>query len=1002
MKGKQVARCVDATKVSFDEVEAEVDRQEGHLLSVGQNPEAVKRAAEIFEAAMSASSGRSVLQENKSRVMKLFEKFNDCFALTDFELGTTHLIEHEILLKEGATPIAQPGRPVPLAFRKPLKEMIQLYLQMGVISPSKSDWSSPVVLVRKKDGSIRMCVDYRKLNKVIKLSQYPMPNINVMLQSLVGKKFFSTCDLHSGYWQIPLTPQAKELTAFSTMGGHWEFNVLPYGLSNAPGGFERAMESIFEEDLGKTVFIYLDDILVATETLEEHLQVLEKVLTKLREYNLRLKPKKCAFLKTETAFLGHVISAEGLKTDAEKIEKLLAFPVPKNPTDMRSFLGLANYYRQFVRNFTLLSKPLRDILAAGKWQWTEKEQNAFDELKKRMSSTPVLAQPDIEAAISGEKPFILYTDACKDGVGAVLHQVSSDGKEHPIAYASKSCSQAERNYAITDLEALALIFALDKFKYFLLGTHVIARTDHQPLVSLFKRSDLSNRAHRWALEIQEWNNLKIEYIPGTKNVVADALSRNVEQANSENTLTTQFKAVVMSIQSEPEWLDELKSEDWLKPTFDLSAEECEKALLEQKLLVDNGQLHKLLPDSRKVLVVPQSRARAIFDQFHSGTLGGHAGWYKTVKMMEKYVFWPRMRHHIKKWIRKCFTCAQVNKQRKAVPPLKPIVSKRPYELVGIDVFSLGQTSSGNQYVVTVIDHHSKFCSAYPVPGKSAPEVAKVFWENWCLCEGRQPISLLSDRGGEFLNEIMDEVRKLSGMDQKFTVGHNPRENGCTERMNATLKGLLMKMTDGVSEWDQRLPYALFFYNTSPHKTTGESPFFLLHGADANFPVCGVPTTTISPYTVDLDGYKVELARGMKALHEVTTERIKKQAEAMKSYYDRVNEVDKTQFKLFDRVFVFNPNVAVDKNSTKLTSPWEGPFRIVEMSDNSATVRYLGPVKLEKRVQKDFLRKVHPEVVDDQFYLFKPILKRGRPKSQTNATERVHKKTRSKKTVHWQN
>ncbi|KAH7696816.1 gagpol and env protein precursor, partial [Aphelenchoides avenae] len=174
--------------------------------------------------------------------MTLFEKF-------DFELGTTHLIEHEIVLKDGATPIAQPGRPVPLAFRKPLKEMIQLYLQMGVISPSKSDWSSPVVLVRKKDGSIRMCVDLRKLNKVIKLSQYPMPNINVMLQSLVGKKFFSTCDLHSGYWQIPLTPQAKELTAFSTMGGHWEFNVLPFGLFNARGGFERAMESIFEEDL---------------------------------------------------------------------------------------------------------------------------------------------------------------------------------------------------------------------------------------------------------------------------------------------------------------------------------------------------------------------------------------------------------------------------------------------------------------------------------------------------------------------------------------------------------------------------------------------------------------------------------------------------------------------------------------------------------------------------------------------------------------------------------
>ncbi|KAH7673286.1 gagpol and env protein precursor, partial [Aphelenchoides avenae] len=216
------------------------------------------------------------------------------------------------------------------------------------------------------------------------------------------------------------------------------------------------------------------------------------------------------------------------------------------------------------------------------------------------------------------------------------------------------------------------------------------------------------------------------------------------------------------------------------------------------------------------------------------------------------------------------------------------------------------------------------------------------------------------------------------MEQKFTVGHNPRENGCTERMNGTLKNLLMKMSDGVSELDQRLPYALFFYNTSPHSTTGVSPFFLLHGTDPNFPVCGSPTSIVSPYTVDLDTYKMEIARGMKALYDVTAERIKSQAEAMKRYLDRVNEVGKTKLELFDRVFVFNPNVAVDKDSSKLTPPCEGPFRIVEMSENSATVRYLGPQKLEKRVQKDFLRKIQPEVEDDQFYLFKPDKKRGRP------------------------
>ncbi|KAH7698792.1 gagpol and env protein precursor, partial [Aphelenchoides avenae] len=270
MKGKKVAECVDAEKVSLEEVE-QVAAADGHAMLTRTDGEAAKRASEIYERVLEGSQGKSVLSANKDKVIRLFERFNDCFALSDFELGTTHLFEHEVVLAEGTKPIAQPGRPVPLALRKPLKEMLEQYRQMGVIRPSKSDWSSPVVLVRKKDGSIRMFVDYRRLNKVIKLSQYPMPNINVMLQSLVGKKFFTTCDLHSGYWQIPLSPKAKELTAFSTLGGHWEFNVLPFGLSNAPGGFERAMETIFDEELGKSVFIYLDDILIATETLEEHL-----------------------------------------------------------------------------------------------------------------------------------------------------------------------------------------------------------------------------------------------------------------------------------------------------------------------------------------------------------------------------------------------------------------------------------------------------------------------------------------------------------------------------------------------------------------------------------------------------------------------------------------------------------------------------------------------------------------------------------------------------------
>ncbi|KAH7707759.1 gagpol and env protein precursor, partial [Aphelenchoides avenae] len=298
-----------------------------------------------------------------------------------------------------------------------------------------------------------------------------------------------------------------------------------------------------------------------------------------------------------------------------------------------------------------------------------------------------------------------------------------------------------------------------------------------------------------------------------------------------------------------------------------------------------------------------------------------------------------MRQDIRRWAKECFTCAHLNKKRISVPPLKPIIARQPYETVGIDVFSVAKTSSGNEHVVTVIDLHSKFCRAYAVADKSAPTIAKCLWEKWCLEECRKPASLLSDRGGEFVNDIVAEIAKVSGIDQQLTVGHNPRENGCTERMNQTLKALLMKMEDSSLEWDQRLPYALFYYNCCPHSTTGESPYFSLHGTDPTFVQFAKPSVTVSKYTVDDDSHKMNFARGMKALHELVSERIEREAAAMKAYYDQQHGVQKTSFQVSDRVFVYNPNIAVDRHSTKLTPQWEGPFRVLELSENSALVTY---------------------------------------------------------------
>ncbi|KAH7721669.1 gagpol and env protein precursor [Aphelenchoides avenae] len=417
--------------------------------------------------------------------------------------------------------------------------------------------------------------------------------------------------------------------------------------------------------------------------------------------------------------------------------------------------------------------------------------------------------------MNGTRPFLLYNDASKDGVGAVLSQLGSDGKEHPIAFASKCTSSGESKYAIYDLEALALVYALRKFKYFISNAHIIVRTDHQPLVYPFKQSNLSNRLLCWADEIQPYCNydkLKIEYIRGEKKRVADSLSRNCERDDKAQTLITRATADIMSVSVPDDWLTYLRTEEWLQSVFVEDPDAQMAALNELGLVLEAAGLAKVMPNGRVVPVVPACLARSVYDQYRSGLFGGHSGWYKTVHLMEKYVYWPKMRQDIRRWSKECFTCAHLNKKRVSVPPLKPIIAHQPYETVGIDVFSLTQTSSGHAHVVTVIDLHSKFCRAYPVADKTAATIAKCLWDKWCLEECRKPVSILRDRGGEFVNEIIAEIAKVSGIDQKLTVGHNPRENGCTERMNQTLKALLMKMEDSALEWDQRLPYALHFYN----------------------------------------------------------------------------------------------------------------------------------------------------------------------------------------------
>ena len=393
--------------------------------------------------------------------------------------------------------------------------MVSEMLERDLIQPSKSPWASPIVVVAKKDGSTRFCVDYRRLNSVTKMDVFPLPRIYDCLDQLAHCKYFTTLDLASGFWQVKMEPSSVEKTAFVTHSGLFEFHVMPFGLCNAPATFQRLMESVL---VGECCMVYIDDILIIGKTFEEHLENLRKILEHLRKANLRLKAQKCKFMRDKVGYLGHVVSKDGIEADSAKVSAVRDFPTPTDLKALRSFLGLAAYYRRFVPLFSTVAGPLHGLTRKGvDFVWSESCEEAFRTLKRLLTQAPVLAFPDFSLG------FLLETDASGLGLGAVLAQ-EQDGVVRPIAYSSRTLQAHEKNYSATELEGLGVVWAVKHFRHYLYGHKCRVYTDHQALKALLNTPHPSGRLARWGLAFQELE-LEIVYRPGKKNANADALSR---------------------------------------------------------------------------------------------------------------------------------------------------------------------------------------------------------------------------------------------------------------------------------------------------------------------------------------------------------------------------------------------------------------------------------------------------------------------------------------------
>ena len=452
------------------------------------------------------------------KVAELLSRYEDCFSKDEWDLGLCPLIEHEIKTGD-AEPVKQPPRRVPLAYADKEKAAIEDLKSKGVIRESVSPWASPIVLVSKKDGSVRPCVDYRKVNQLVKPDGFPLPRVQDCLDAVAGSSYFSTFDLTSGYFQIKLKEEDIPKSAFVCKYGHFEMTRMPFGLNSAASTFQRTMEMALQGLQWLTCLIYIDDIIVFGKDFDEHIARVEQVLERLRLAGLKLKPTKCEMLQTEVSFLGHVVSGVGVKPSPTNVSKILGWPKPKNAKQVKQFVAMGSYYRRYIKDFAAMVRPMVDLTKKGKkFVWSESCDQAFEKLKQALTSADVMGYPLNEGGM-----FVLDVDASDVGIGGVLHQIQGD-RERVIAYASRALNKAESNYCITEKELLAVRYFVEYFRQYLLGRRFLVRSDHQSLVWLFRLKEPRGKIARW-IEILSQYDFSIEYRAGNKQGHCDALSR---------------------------------------------------------------------------------------------------------------------------------------------------------------------------------------------------------------------------------------------------------------------------------------------------------------------------------------------------------------------------------------------------------------------------------------------------------------------------------------------
>lgn len=766
----------------------------------------------VETATVNAINGLESLPPSQATLLKPIIQAYE--SLGSRGLGRTDLVTH-IIDTGDALPIKQRYYPLSPAMQSHMDKELDRMLSLGVIRESNSPWSSPVLLVPKSSGEYRLCFDGRKLNSVTKKDAYPLPYISHILDRLRDAKYLSSIDLKSAFWQIPLEESSCAKTAFTVPGrGLYEFTRLPFGISNAPSTLQRLMDRVLGPGLESKVFVYLDDIIIVTTTFEDHLKTLTEVLHRLKSAGLTVNAKKCEFCRSSLKFLGFIVDQHGLRTDPGKVEAIVKYPRPTTATEVKRFMGTASWYRRFVPNFSSLAAPINDLLKGKKKgshiHWTVDAEKSFLALKTALSSAPVLASPDFSL------PFVIQTDASNCGIGAVLTQ-GEGMNEHAIAYVSRTLNKAERNYSVTERECLAVVFAIEKFRPYVEGTHFSVITDHFSLLWLMRMKDPNGKLARWAVKLQQFD-FSLIHRPGTSNVVPDALSRAplevstlVSFSSTTDKWYLQLKAAITaSPGSYPDWRVEGENIYKLVPTARLEAPNL----------------------SPWKYVVPSDFRRQILHECHDSPLAAHMGFLKTLYRVSEHYYWPKMRSSILRYVTKCRVCLSQKAATCAPPGLMGTAKKVsfPWQTISIDLMGpLPRSTSGHSYLLVVADWFTKYPLIFPLRQATVGKIVSLI-ENEVFLMFGVPQTVMVDNGTQFKSKPFKDLMSRYQVPRLwFNAKYHPQVN-FVERTNRIIKTALRSFVkDNHRLWDVNLAKIAQAIRTSVHEVTGYSPAFLNFG-----------------------------------------------------------------------------------------------------------------------------------------------------------------------------